>query len=173
MDGCFNPRAPCGARRQRGRDAARADPVSIHAPRAGRDVTRGASLSSRAVSIHAPRAGRDIVIATGTRPLICFNPRAPCGARPLPPAHGLPRQLSFNPRAPCGARHIAHHPPGAHAMFQSTRPVRGATNAPEGSDEKWLVSIHAPRAGRDPISSWRPDERVPVSIHAPRAGRDS
>ena len=33
------------------------------------------------------------------------------------------------------------------------------------------ISIHAPRAGRD----WRPDcprHKFPISIHAPRAGRD-
>ena len=33
------------------------------------------------------------------------------------------------------------------------------------------VSIHAPRAGRDPVDGLRPRIRL-VSIHAPRAGRD-
>ena len=55
-----------------------------------------------------------------------FNPRAPCGARPRPP-ECLPESANFNPRAPCGARHSL--PPGllSDVEFQSTRPVRGAT----------------------------------------------
>ena len=79
-----------------------------------------------------------------------FNPRAPCGARP---SHGFPLSNSshyFNPRAPCGARleipspHIFNGDISIHAprvgrdtaaiaalrdaaVFQSTRPVWGAT----------------------------------------------
>ena len=33
--------------------------------------------------------------------------------------------------------------------FQSTRPVRGATQCRSPLDDKITVSIHAPRAGRD------------------------
>ena len=56
-------------------------------------------------------------------------------------------------------------------MFQSTRPVRGATVSIYRGRVTELVSIHAPRAGRDLVYPsgckifW-------VSIHAPRAGRD-
>ncbi len=38
---------------------------------------------------------------------------------------------------------------GAVIMFQSTRPVRGATWSSSESVYALLVSIHAPRAGRD------------------------
>ena len=34
-------------------------------------------------------------------------------------------------------------------MFQSTRPVRGATNGRDGAARGVDVSIHAPREGRD------------------------
>ena len=34
------------------------------------------------------------------------------------------------------------------------------------------ISIHAPRAGRDPASAGRDHRRSGISIHAPRAGRD-
>ena len=55
----FNPRAPCGARRDRRYKAKFREVISIHAPHAGRDR----------------RSWR-------TRPPFCdFNPRAPCGAR--------------------------------------------------------------------------------------------
>ena len=36
-------------------------------------------------------------------------------------------------------------------QFQSTRPVRGATNGSEFADYIGIISIHAPRAGRDGI----------------------
>ena len=55
--------------------------------------------------------------------------------------------------------------------FQSTRPVRGATWREMEMEAGQLVSIHAPRAGRDAvILGEQPTKRV--SIHAPRAGRD-
>jgi len=78
--------------------------------------------------------------------------------------------------------------------FQSTRPARGATRGIVGLAVLGLVSIHAPRAGRDPdgcgatlpcggFQSTRPARgatcilsvpvnQIRVSIHAPRAGRD-
>ena len=34
-------------------------------------------------------------------------------------------------------------------MFQSTRPMRGATSAEKQEDPTTKVSIHAPHAGRD------------------------
>ena len=57
-------------------------------------------------------------------------------------------------------------------MFQSTRPVRGATFKEVNITVNDAVSIHAPRAGRDPTLFSRPMTHR-VSIHAPRAGRDS
>ena len=77
----FNPRAPCGARHEPDdapdfenpfqstrpvRGATRANrgvreplPISIHAPRAGRDADVEAARADIEISIHAPRAGRD------------------------------------------------------------------------------------------------------------------
>ena len=57
---------------------------------------------------------------------MCFNPRAPCGARP-----------SIRPFVRFGS------------VFQSTRPVRGATRRTDKRSHHRCVSIHAPRAGRD------------------------
>ena len=58
------------------------------------------------------------------------------------------------------------------AVFQPTRPVRGATRHGGGMLVREIVSTHAPRAGRDlrrlpATSPW-----CAVSTHAPRAGRD-
>ena len=77
----------------------------------------------------------------------------------------------FNPRAPCGARRATVCHDGRSDWFQSTRPVRGATTLKLQTLRATLVSIHAPRAGRDAhlVLNRQPAQ---VSIHAPRAGRD-
>ena len=122
----FNPRAPCGARHgdmmdplgglefQSTRPVRGATsrcpavqlsfPISIHAPRAGRDFMPNQVIGHALISIHAPRAGRD---------------------QALPSNDGLDH--NFNPRAPCGARPASSMITRHFAGFQSTRPVRGAT----------------------------------------------
>ena len=101
----------------------------------------------------------------------------------------------FNPRAPCGARPmliVLFYRP---FQFQSTRPVRGATRGVGGVADGIGISIHAPRAGRDlffggwgfPLRGFQSTRPVrgatigctntaeisTISIHAPRAGRDA
>ena len=104
------------------------------------------------------------------------------------------RCTDFNPRAPCGARQVPCVADANRTLFQSTRPVWGATTwrtrrrtcstyfnprAPCGARlyihrsgrRKAGISIHAPRVGRDPGGRHvqQPDQ---TSIHAPRVGRD-
>ncbi len=121
-------------------------PVSIHAPRTGRDASSGPPAVCRPpVSIHAPRTGRDVVAWANTyRYVFCFNPRAPDGARHTRPtwrAHRtkfqstrpgrgatfrlcecLPACFRFNPRAPDGARPASMPMYIIPYLFQSTRP---------------------------------------------------
>ena len=167
--------------------------VSIHAPRVGRDPCNEARCLERPVSIHAPRVGRDWSYLEGQESRICFNPRAPCGARrafaslrypsrsfqSTRPVWGAtahersvcmttrvsihaprvgrdPRRATsmdhvrcFNPRAPCGARHAPIRETVARMLFQSTRPVWGATLLDMHQGSLCVVSIHAPRVGRD------------------------
>ncbi len=149
--------------------------VSIHAPRAGRDrsdpapARRPCSFNPR-----APRGARLWDFQTmpygslfqSTRPArgatartpraqarcSCFNPRAPRGARlPRKPTAGS--TACFNPRAPRGARPGLFGGVRMIALFQSTRPARGATQHPTRFFCLVPVSIHAPRAGRDVFSS--------------------
>ena len=80
----FNPRAPCGARQKRLALGLTHILISIHAPRAGRDRDPLKEMILGRISIHAPRAGRDTVTLRTFSPRTYFNPRAPCGARPLP-----------------------------------------------------------------------------------------
>ena len=56
--------------------------------------------------------------------------------------------------------------------FQSTLPVRGATNAYAARDLDGHISIHAPREGSDYSRQWA-NRCMLISIHAPREGSDS
>ena len=80
------------------------------------------------------------------------------------------------------------------SLFQSTRPMRGATDGANLRLIPAIVSIHAPHAGRDtnpaeqephpnsfnprapcgarPVTAVNRLDEVVVSIHAPHAGRD-
>ena len=105
-----------------------------------------------------------------------------------------PGNIYFNPRAPCGARLLTVMLSTSGCVFQSTRPLRGATPTAGAQRQGTGISIHAPLAGRDPSLCWfttssanfnprapcgarRYVQRVRVklgliSIHAPLAGRD-
>ena len=125
--------------------------ISIHAPRAGRD---GRLLWSRPLP-KVFQATRPVRGATRAAEAIqaysgYFNPRAPCGARrayntncymwyyisihaPRAGRDAFPAGAEqrcnqhFNPRAPCGARRKSGSSVKNQPIFQSTRPVRGAT----------------------------------------------
>ena len=78
----------------------------------------------------------------------------------------------FNPRAPCGARHRAKKMCYSDSVFQSTRPLRGATrHVYETVQSADRFNPRAPcRARQQPVFQLHLRDRV--SIHAPLAGRD-
>ena len=129
------------------------------------------------ISIHAPHAGCDARKHQETICIYNFNPRTPCGVR-----HNLPRQRYCNllisihaPHAGCDilklplrlVRKISIHAPHAGCdktpsimhfgkyLFQSTHPMRGATERSERKAHKMLISIHAPHAGCDQLHKCR------------------
>jgi len=57
--------------------------VSIHAPRVGSDMKAEYMIVILGVSIHAPRVGSDKSDDQFLLLLDCFNPRPPCGERPI------------------------------------------------------------------------------------------
>ena len=146
-----------------------------------------------------------------------FNPRTPCGVRPAIVVFLLPTVTNFNPRTPCGVRRAVRRvkrfqdhfnprtPCGVRPIswprsatklpFQSTHPMRGATerHCPRGSDaadfnprtpcgvrhdrrdrafQRGHISIHAPHAGCDLIDKLQTFSNF-ISIHAPHAGCDA
>ena len=151
--------------------------ISIHAPLVGRDnQTRPGEDHLADFNPRAPCGARHRLLLIGMGDGKDFNPRAPCGARRPAILHHLPGRLYFNPRAPCGARHhpvreaaaeenISIHAPLVGrdlavipaalrtVLFQSTRPLWGATEyvghkrkgtqhfnprAPCGARQEWL-----------------------------------
>ena len=91
---------------------------------------RGATMYNKlmsegtSVSIHAPHAGRDQSCTIRKAQTRCFNPRAPCGAR----QHGF-----------CITT--------ASKMFQSTRPMRGATTGGDKQNYLYLFQSTRPMRG--------------------------
>ena len=55
----------------------------------------------------------------------------------------------FNPRAPYGARLPEQPDRQDTGEFQSTRPIRGATERVDATLDEIEISIHAPHTGRD------------------------
>ena len=100
--------------------------ISIHAPHAGRDDVSRKCCCSGLISIHAPHAGRDNSLCISRDRPTDFNPRAPCGARQKTQKDYCEKHY-FNPRAPCGARPPPVPKKVITPLFQSTRPMRGAT----------------------------------------------
>ena len=143
----FNSRAPRGARRL-GQHKAEHDKVSIHAPRVGRDASYVARSLEFIVSIHAPRVGRDGGRDVGNNLPVCFNSRAPRGAR------------LKTLKAPAPA-----------TVFQFTRPAWGATLGHRVVVGAFAVSIHAPRVGRDGRRRNNHCYRICFNSRAPRGAR--
>ena len=100
----FNPRAPCGARPYSSMIHCTSVRFQSTRPLRGATVNFTHKPSAVTISIHAPLAGRDML---------------PCIYSYL--------QSDFNPRAPCGARRASLHMTFTPRLFQSTRPLRGAT----------------------------------------------
>ena len=99
-----------------------------------------------------------------------FNPRAPCGARPSRNASKIWKQVFQSTRPVRGATAVEAHP-DLDYTFQSTRPVRGATRQAELFEEMEEFQSTRPVRGATLRPALR-SCRESISIHAPRARRD-
>ena len=102
--------------------------ISTHAPLAGRDgITLGWIILYVLISTHAPLAGRDLLASV---PYPCdgwISTHAPLAGRDTATLRRRRIPTDFNPRAPCGARPISLPRKALRFAFQPTRPLRGAT----------------------------------------------
>ncbi len=150
-DDDFNPRAPCGARPARpARIGCRNVYFNPRAPCGARLVEAGGRTCYLSISIHAPRVGRDADRGNHKEVGRNFNPRAPCGARP------------------CFFLAVRQA-----AQFQSTRPVWGATPTTDAGGPCHVISIHAPRVGRDQVHHDLSAVRQDFNPRAPCGARPS
>ena len=94
-----------------------------------------------------------------------FNPRAPCGARQDARIQSL-QPFVFQSTRPVRGATSQSRSRSLLSAFQSTRPVRGATGVLDDGGEVLVISIHAPRAGRDTSARERSS---PPSNFNPRA----
>ena len=140
-------------------------PISIHAPHAGSDLTQMAKASRTRISIHAPHAGSDSYSCIERNERMDFNPRSPCGERPWPKC-ATPLFCNFNPRSPCGERPQFNGATGISGKFQSTLPMRGATDKTVKFKAGGKISIHAPHAGSDNLL---PCRAAPMCYFNPRS----
>ena len=124
----FNPRSPCGERRQGWSALYSFNVFQSTFPLRGATTRRDKTADAEKISIHVPLAGSD---------------------KPLdPPA---PPTRNFNPRSPCGERPDSHTVTASGSIFQSTFPLRGATFPVAVWRYAADISIHVPLAGSDPM----------------------
>ena len=117
--------------------------ISNHAPRMGRDVRHARLHALGLISIHAPRMGRDLSEAHVLIPLriSIHAPRMGRDAGRLHPDSGVSDISIHAPRM--GRDSALPVPPAPPPVFQSTRPVWGATN--DGGEENPATKFQSTR----------------------------
>ena len=146
----FNPRAPCGARRSGGcSGTCGSSCISIHVPLAGHDVRSGTADRCTDISIHVPLAGHDPAGPARAAARQIFQSTCPLRGTTYALFHIIFVTSHFNPRAPCGARPLTRALKSFISPFQSTCPLRGTTSGRGQQHEEQPISIHVPLAGHD------------------------
>ena len=147
-DSNFNPRPPCGERRLTVGRWYRGDVFQSTPPMRGATCQLFADFGCIMISIHAPHAGSDSVSASKNLSVKYFNPRPPCGERPT---QRLLRNLVsiFQSTPPMRGATDPSMDQDGRVEFQSTPPMRGATSVPSFNRTGNNISIHAPHAGSD------------------------
>ena len=123
-----------------------------------------------------------------------FNPRSPCGERPIPPSSFFPSH-NFNPRSPCGERpcmravrtseilisihaphagsDVYHHHPGIkHGNFNPRSPCGERQKQVERVVKANLFQSTLPMRGATKAGRKGSKSQL-ISIHAPHAGSDA
>ena len=122
----FNPRAPCGARRNE-------------------RINKRIYLR---ISTHAPLAGRDNSNRIKSTGLSGFQPTRPLRGATSRQAAYL-QEIDFNPRAPCGARLSMPTETNYLITISTHAPLAGRDRRRGSSNPYENISTHAPLAGRD------------------------
>ena len=171
----FNPRTPCGVRRDKNKLIRTLQDISIHAPHAGCDLLHAAHAGAgHRISIHAPHAGCDsfiYVLATDFTDISIHAPHAGCDP---PPSSSMIVRLLFQSTHPMrGATRQRKLTNVETVQFQSTHPMRGATalNSSHSVFLQRFQSTH-PMRGATAVPDHGQFSPTNISIHAPHAGCD-
>ena len=124
------------------------------------------------ISIHAPLTGSDLQRPKRPAKNRHFNPRSPYGERPGINVDFNGNRLFQSTLPLRGATQIVRQQ-GQQAQFQSTLPLRGATHFKVTCGQSQEISIHAPLTGSDVFSGGCCPATKTISIHAPLTGSDS
>ena len=144
--------------------------ISIHAPLAGCDVFAGL-IAPRlpVISIHAPLAGCDVAPFHARVGHTHFNPRTPCGVRPLSRAfRGL--CCNFNPRTPCGVRPDSRKRTNNTITISIHAPLAGCDSGSRTSCGSWSHFNPRTPCGVRWLLTQQITDSASISIHAPLAG---
>ena len=215
-DGTFFRRAPCGARQSGTPIAHATTPFQSTHPLRGATRRRSPSPTMRRFQSTHPLRGATCNPVSRWRARRTFQSTHPLRGATLPHSTGSVSVQYFNPRTPCGARlskvgtegeskNISIHAPlagrdpnttsntpnvlfqstrplrGATASliysavrksFQSTRPLRGATYEIDGYTDYVAFQSPRPWGGATPAPLLAVSATMSISIHAPLAGRD-
>ena len=167
----FNPRSPCGERLDNGHYQTPDDGFQSTLPVRGATVDGQYYTIDQDISIHAPRAGSDISVTLTHMKSSYFNPRSPCGER-LPPLMMADQRRIFQSTLPVRGATPPVSFSQASAQFQSTLPVRGATaSRPNTLTAREYFNPRSPCGERRGRCN-RDTGAFSISIHAPRAGSD-
>ncbi len=168
--------------------------ISIHAPLTGCDIVYKVDCARYRISIHAPLTGCDFKLncERGIQDISIHAPLTGCDSDVC--FINLNPIIYFNPRTPYGMRLNFINPSIQTKEFQSTHPLRDATECSRRGFTIKRISIHAPLTGCDgrsfitigKITNFNP--RTPygmrhnksdvntmtqaISIHAPLTGCD-
>ena len=146
------------------------------------------------ISTHAPLAGRDSIVKFNNRFHVNFNPRAPCGARPVT-THSKVAALLISTHAPLAGRDCRLTPyRSCIAMISTHAPLAGRDNndplksrciidfnprAPCGARHcpdilrVYAVTFQPTRPLRGATTAVNQlNRKYSISTHAPLAGRD-
>ena len=146
----FNPRSPCGERR---------DHHTVSPP-------------VRDISIHAPRVGSDHLRAGVHQLCDDFNPRSPCGERHVGHEVQAAGDL-FQSTLPVWGATLFSGPGDSRPDISIHAPRVGSDFQNRGyCVRRSIISIHAPRVGSD-LQPPGVVRRGAISIHAPRVGSDA
>ena len=146
--GAFQPTRPLRGTTDNSNYESTTRTISTHAPLAGHDVHAVVTFNHGNISTHAPLAGHDDKRMSTQKITINFNPRAPCGARPLSKSI-FDFGNNFNPRAPCGARLMSMRRTTAPKQNFNPRAPCGARLVGVLHGRPRSISTHAPLAGHD------------------------